>query len=551
MRPEHAETALSTPNIDRHKLAAAFIQSLDKLMRGMRLYKGEGPLVEKLLAVCVAAAHPLLDGGEITFRVAPFGLALDGVKITEDDDQLAKALFRFFGDGVRELAILPGLEPAEIVGLATVLRTEPKAGEDDMTTLLWKQQFAHIRHYATDTFQAGPSGAESIDSSLAGTDNDASIAQRGKGSHEAVLSPDDLRLLKDDDTLSWMRRCSAPLHAPPSLRATIDSIRADFAAPPDYAVLVALAAGPSSEAAPVALLLAAYDAFVADGDTDAVLGLLDAVSAGGERALPLLSEMMASGRLLKLTSLYERDHARLTASLGAAVAATGGSLVPLLNALSRGAGESQLRRHLEDGDVELASYYARRMRSEDPEVIVESIVALSKSGTPEAYEAISRALGATLTQVRHAALEAMVGHYVSDARLAIERALRDPDRENRLLALRILEESGDPPVARSILEMAQGVALGDEEELRAAFRALCQFRNPRITEYLARLLGDRNLTRSRAVQTRQLLAVNALREIGTPEAVGTLKSSERSWHLSRPVKDAIGTALRRGAGPTS
>ena len=175
MRPEHAETALSTPNIDRHKLAAAFIQSLDKLMRGMRLYKGEGPLVEKLLAVCVAAAHPLLDGGEITFRVAPFGLALDGVKITEDDDQLAKALFRFFGDGVRELAILPGLEPAEIVGLATVLRTEPKAGEDDMTTLLWKQQFAHIRHYATDTFQAGPSVDESIDSTLAGNDNDASI----------------------------------------------------------------------------------------------------------------------------------------------------------------------------------------------------------------------------------------------------------------------------------------------------------------------------------------------------------------------------------------
>ena len=526
----------------------AFLQTLDKLMRGMRLYEGEGPLVQKLLDLAVHSGQRLLEGGEITFRVAPFGLLLAGHRVTDDGDQLSKALFRFFGDGIRELTVRPGLEPAELIGLAAVLRTEPKPGEDDMTTLLWKQEFTHIQFYATDTFQAATQVEDQDAFALGRNDGDRSVSQGGQGSHEAVLSPDDLRLLKSDDTLAWMRRCAAPLTPPRSVQPAIDALRRGFEAKPDHGELLRLAAAneQGADGQPSALLVAAFDGYIADGDVDAIVAFVDAVSAAGEAGATLREALLTSERLLRMAPLYQRDFERLASTLDDASSGAEGRLVPLLNALDSGPAEERLRASLEERDVELAPYYARRMKSADPDVVVQAIGVLSTSESPEAYEAISRALGATLTRVRHAALEAMVGRYAPDARLALERALRDPDRENRMLALRILEASGDPPVARSILAMAQESTGSDDEELRATFKALSHFRNPRIVEYLGALLTERNLTRSRAVQTRQLLAVNALREIGTPDAVGQLQASGGSWHLPRPVRDAIGTALRRG-----
>jgi hypothetical protein len=526
-------------------LATTFLQALDKLMRGMRLYEGEGPLVQRLLDLAASACGALLAHGDVTFRVAPFGLLLDGDRVTDENDPLSKSMFRFFCDGIRELTLLQGLDNSELVRFATVLRTEPKAGEDDMTTLLWKQEFSHLRFYATDTFQASVNEGEAHAFALAGA-GAASLGRHGQGSHEAALSPDDLRMLRDDESLAWVRRCAAPLSPPRSLQEKIEAVRLQFQEPPDFEGLVglALAQPPARGGGANALLTAAFDALISEGDTDSIVALVDAVSTAGASGTSLLTALLSPDRLARIAPLYERQFERLSASLESASRGREEALVPLLNALTSGPAETRLREALE-GRVELSSFYARRMTSDDPDVIVGAIGALAAGGSPDAYEAISRALTATLTRVRHAALDAMVGHYVPDARLALERALRDPDRENRLLALRILEGSGDPPVARSILAMVQDVGAGEDEELRAAFKALSRFRNPRIVEYLGTVLADRNLTRSRSVQTRQLLAVNALREIGTPEALGSLEVAGGFWHLSRPVKDAIGTALRR------
>lgn len=533
--------------IDRHKLAVAFVQSLDKLMRGMRLYEGEGPLVRKLLELAMGTSERMLDEGEITFRLAPFGLLYSGKKVTEDDDQLSKAIFRLFADGIRELSFLPGLDRAGLIGFVNVLRTEPKAGEDDMTTLLWKRGFTHVRHYATDSFQASGEVDESAVDTLA-ADGAGTFAQDEQGSHEAVLSPDDLRLLRDDDTLAWMRGCEAPTTPPASLGPLIEQVRTELTVPPDLDAIAGLAFR-SEASEPSPLLMAAFDGLVANGDTAGIAGLLDAVSAAGEAGQPLRDALMTPDRLVRLAPLYQRGFDELAGAIETAIGGDAGRLVPLLNAVGEGPAANQLQSTLEANDVDLATFHARRMSSEDPDVLVAAIAALSRSDTPEAWQAISEALSATLTRVRRAALEALVGHYVPAARPALERALRDPDRDNRLLALRILEESADPPVARAILLMVQDLPKGEDDELRAAFRALSRFRNPRIVEYCAELLDEKNITRSKAIQTRQLLAVNTLREIGTEEALSQLRTHEGSWHLPKPVRDAIGTALRRRNAP--
>ena len=86
-----------------------------------------------------------------------------------------------------------------------------------------------------------------------------------------------------------------------------------------------------------------------------------------------------------------------------------------------------------------------------------------------------------------AALEAMGGRYHESARIGLGRALRDPDKQNRLLALAILGASGDSRMAWSLVAAVEGAAFGnlDEDEQEAVYRAIADLRgSERPDEYV-------------------------------------------------------------------
>jgi len=222
-------------------------------------------------------------------------------------------------------------------------------------------------------------------------------------------------------------------------------------------------------------------------------------------------------------------------------------LLKLLTAVPPGPAEVALQEVLADSGLDLTPYYLRRLESEDETEILTAIGALGRVGSPDAIQALCTALGSTLTSVRRGALEALQGKYHENARVALGRVLRDPDKDNRLLAFRILSGSGDARVCWSLLSFAQkpDFMQADHDEQKAVYSALAAFRDKRTLGHFSEVLADRNLTRNKEVVSRQTIVVDALSEMATPEAREVLERFKGKWHLPKTVKQSIDSVLAR------
>src|SRR5262249_53084620 len=56
--------------------------------------------------------------------------------------------YRFHRDGITEIEFTEGVTPPEINAFLDVLAraTEPRGADEDLVTLLWEQEFSHIRY---------------------------------------------------------------------------------------------------------------------------------------------------------------------------------------------------------------------------------------------------------------------------------------------------------------------------------------------------------------------------------------------------------------------
>ena len=95
--------------------------SLDKLIRGMKLYEGKGPLVERLLKDTMKKSEMVLTDKDITTKITPVGAMFLNQPLS-DSASPPKYLFKLYCDGVRELSFRPGVNEEELLKLANVLR---------------------------------------------------------------------------------------------------------------------------------------------------------------------------------------------------------------------------------------------------------------------------------------------------------------------------------------------------------------------------------------------------------------------------------------------
>jgi len=534
----------------RHTRIAAFFQSLDKMLRGIRLYEGRGELVEKLAGRVLVRAQAMVADGDVLVRLAPFGVLYEGKSINPADDKPAQYLFRLFCDGVRELTFTSGIDAAELRAFADVLASDARSADEDIITMLWKKELKTVRYYATDTLQMGAEGDDTADQALAGKAKTRLQAGEGEG-EQLVMSADDLRMLNTDDALLWVRESKSPSGPAAGLAGTTVAIKGSFSKFGDYARFVTMALKATGESTASPLVLGLYDGVLASGETHAVEGLLEATAqaARASRAGRLLRDaMLEDKRLAKLASVFDR-HPDLAEAIQQVASGRREVLVTLLNRLKRNEVRDDLRQRLVADGVDLTAYYSERLKTADEAGIVEAVSALGKIGGSEAVKAIIPALGATATNVRRAGLAAMVGGYHADARVALGRALRDPDSENRLLALQILRESGDNRAVGPILSAVQGTGFNhrDSAEKDAFFEALAAFKDRRTLDFFEGILGQKNLTRSKAIAAQQMTAVRALSSMGTPEAQAALKRAAKRWFLPNPVREAAERGTRESA----
>ena len=157
VKDELQEPFLSAePEIDEELASAGdLIRTLLKAIKAFRLYESNNPMLTKQLEELTTKFTTHLDHYQsLNIQVGEYKLFFDGKPVYENTDMKESLAFLLYKDGVREIRFLKGLEHQEICDFLDVLRRNEQASrlEDDVVTLLWERDFAHISYVATDEF---------------------------------------------------------------------------------------------------------------------------------------------------------------------------------------------------------------------------------------------------------------------------------------------------------------------------------------------------------------------------------------------------------------
>lgn len=527
----------SDPRLARVPL---FFIKFDKLVRGMNLYQGAGAIVDKLAKEVTELAGELTAVDPLTVRLTALGAIWQGHPVTPSDKR-TPYLFRLFCDGVRELSFLPGVGAAELRGLAEVLRQDPRGADEDLVTLLWQRGFAHIRYYAVDALALGQAEAALRDSQLYG--EGASLLDLGdSGALRLTLSAEDLRVLHADDRFQWVRPASAPPRAPAAATAAVAALSKALTAAPDYARFLRIARLIRGEGDGVSpLILDLFEDRIQRGDARGVRVILSTLAEDPVDRKALLTP----ARMRALAPLFARHHEALRPALEPLLQDAREGMLAMLTSLPPGAGLIALEGMLSGAGMDLTPFHARRLQSEDEGEVAAAVAALGRIGSPEAMAALATGLSSRLASARRLVLEAMDGRYHPSARLALGRALRDPDPENRILAAEMLGRSEDMAVAQQLLMLIEGSDFSERSarEQQAFYDALANLRDPRSLPHFKKVLNQKRLLQRRTGPDRQQIVVRAMAVMGTDEAREMLEATRKRWGVPQHIKDEIRQVL--------
>jgi len=555
--PDPQEIAQAKLGAQRHDQLARCFSTLDKVVRGMRLYEGKGALIERLLEDLQIQFSQALEDGELTVRVTPIGLVYGGKPLASPGEKTPRYLFRLFCDGVRELTMLQGLPSEELIAFIEVLGSETQGHDEDLVTLLWRREMRHIQYFAADTLDVSTQVDADGELSLAYEASESRLRQSrtdGKG-QEVHLSADDLRVLRQDERLTWVSECTAPTQATGNLAQAASKIKQAFVSPQDYPRFLQIAmkhSTRSDEASPMVLNM--VDAQLRHGSLETIAPVLEAIigaaKQGDASAQALQAALCTPERMAQLAPIYARHTQRLSDAIQALARVDNQAIVSLLENLESTEAKQSLQEILNEAGVDLTPFYEGNLSSTDESDIINGIEALARIGTESALKAVVGTLGHTLSRVRHAALQALQGHYHSDSRVEIGRALKDPSEENRMLAIQILADSGDTRVAWLLLNAIQDSSFLQKSpaEQSALFSALAAFKDSRTLDFFKGVLQAGGLVKKQALIDRQIQAARALSQIDTPEAADALRASRGKWGIAKPVKAEIDRLLSRMGG---
>ena len=129
------------------------LQSIIKAKKQLKLYPPNNPIYIKASDEAYRKFENLfLSTDKISLQILQNEIKSGGAQIYENpqkDDNLA--LF-FFKDGIRELTFLKGFTREELESFIRILNTdfENVALDDDIVTLLWEEDFEHIKYIVDD-----------------------------------------------------------------------------------------------------------------------------------------------------------------------------------------------------------------------------------------------------------------------------------------------------------------------------------------------------------------------------------------------------------------
>lgn len=567
-------------------LVEELLRQLDKTVRAHQLYLHNNPTYLKAVDTLRASFVPIwAETDSLSLSVTDLKFIWFDLPVHEQRERASDSLpWTFYKDGLREVTLSPGFEGPELELLLDIIPRVRKAAshEDDLITLLWEQEFAHLTYrYVEVASEAGipidPSaeagrwpveqGAVVEDPRLAIEEArraaDAAAAAGG-ADEEIKQSPGGIVKMEDFDStlyfldaeeVSYLRRETEREYAT-DLRRTVltglldvfelqtdPSIRQEVTQNLDALTLHLLAGRQFST---VAFLLREIGTVLERAKDltpelrDRMAGLPDRLS--DPAVLSQLLQAMDESESLPPRADLEELFAQLRASaLGTVFGWLGSTQNAKLRPLLEGAAERLA--------VSNTGELVKLISSAEGAVAMEAVKRAGGLKTAAAVPALGKMLSEPNRDLRLAAVSALVEIGTPGAMQALEKALEDVDRDVRVAAIKALGQKAYKPALSKVtaLVKANQIREADRTERLSMFELYGSLCGDGGVPWLDELLNPKSglFSKKEDPEFRACAAI-ALGRIGTARAQQALQKAMSEKDVV--VRNAVNRALKGGAG---
>jgi hypothetical protein len=533
------------------------LRQLGKTARAHQLYLHNNPTYLRALDQLRATFVPLWEKtDELVLAVAETELRWEGRAVLVEQDKSSEALpWLFFKDGIRELRLTPGFEQDELPELLDLLAAVRRVGnvEDDLITLLWERDLAHLRYRYVDlqadgvfAFRGANGDGELAPTVLA----EPVVAQPAAGLVRIDDYEGTLHFLNADE-VEYLRDCVEREYNR-DLRSTTTGMLLDIFELHGHHEGAREDACAALETLLVHLLMTGSFRSVATllREVRATLERCPEASAAHRARLARLPELLSAGDALR--QLLEALDGAAELPPEGEIEELFGELRPTALGPVFGALETlqapRLRTALRAAADRLAAAHTgelvRLIASGEPAVALEATRRAGALRAAAAVPALAARLRGSDAALRVAAAHALAEIGSPGALQALETLIADADRDIRVLAARAIGARGyrvAVPRLEALLR-SKGCREADLTEKMTVFEAFGSLCGDDGVPFLDGLLNGRGMLGRREDAAFRACAAMALGRVGSPAALKALQRA--SDEKDAVVRTAVSRAMR-------
>lgn len=522
---------------------AAFVEALMRVVRTGALYGAEHPKRMEMVGRLEVALGPALgEGTSLTFQVTPGGLLVDESQIaTEDAIDLSR---RLASGGLDTLELHAGIATHELDGLAELLTLdfERLHLDEDLSTLLWEREWAHVRWEAVEV-PTRPATKEEQSSF------NSTVPQQRLPD---PLTPDDVTAVKIalDEQEQALLATEVAAHENPPTNRQVGGILCQ---------LIGLETNRDHLGPLLEILRSLVDAALRDGRFAEALEIFELMNAfkrdsgamteekvrgiaGCQASFSTADAMATVAPILESGRWDDPDRAvQYLSGLGSEASR---HLLETLFGVQSGDGRVLLRQALAHHLRRDMAWLKDRLSTIDGPALIEVVSLLREVGTKDSVPLLNEILLSAPTDLRLDIVDALERIGGAHARSVLARSLGDPVGEVRCRAARALPTVGAREALEPLLKemLREDFRERDLEERLTFFRALGATNVSEVLPFIRKLLSQKGWWKRQRVEEDKQCAATALAMMTHPEAEAL--KAELMASGSQSVQDTL-----RGAGP--
>jgi len=531
-----------------------------KAGRAHQLYLPNNPVYKSAIDALRGAFAPIWQQtDELVLRFTETEIRWFGRTVFTETSKSGDSIpWTFFKDGIREITLTPGFETEELTAFLGILQRVRKSSpeEDDLLTMLWEGDFAHLRYRYVDLGAEPVAPLESSEPAQQASPDAVrdGVHEQLDESKPAIVNMQDFDAtlyFLDEKELDYLRQEIEREYAS-DLRGTViatlldifeaqqtGAVRQEVGELVETLMLLLLAAG---QLRAVAYILAEAQVAVQRGTNVTAeqrdqLGRLHERLSAPEPLGQLLQGLDQSAELPSqeaLTQLFQQLRPTALAGIFA--------WLPRVE-------NPKIKPLVEQAADRLASAYTSELvqliASHDRAVSLEATRRAAAMKTPAAVLPLAKLLAdSTDVPLRQAAVAALVEIGSAGALQALERSIEDSDREVRIAAVRALGARAYKGVLTRLDTVVKGKAVRDADltEKMAFFEAYGSMCGDAGVAWLDEILNGKGMFGKREDPELRACAAVGLGRINSKKSQESLQRATSEKDVI--VRNAVNRALR-------